>query len=152
MDREPCPWRIIDDAGAAFSMGAIGGSLFHGYKGAKNAPQGFIKRFYGATSTIRMNAAKTGGGFAMWGGMFSVVDCTMAHLRGKEDSLNSITSGALTGALLSIRQGKAAMILSGAIGGLILGLIEGVNLLLNRYQSQSIVSDQIMAQQQQTQH
>jgi mitochondrial import inner membrane translocase subunit TIM17 len=51
-----------------------------------------------------MNAAKTGGGFAMWGGMFSVVDCTMAHLRGKEDSLNSITSGALTGALLSIRR------------------------------------------------
>jgi import inner membrane translocase subunit TIM17 len=108
-----------------------------------------------------MNAAKTGGGFAMWGGMFSVVDCTMAHLRGKEDSLNSITSGALTGALLSIRrkfsltfiiicfnsiifitEGKAAMIFSGAIGGLILGLIEGVNLLINRYQSQSIVSDQ----------
>jgi hypothetical protein len=39
-------------------------------------------------------------------------------------------------------EGKAAMIVSGAIGGLILGLIEGVNLLINRYQSQSIVSDQ----------
>ena len=26
--REPCPWRIIDDCGGAFSMGLIGGSLF----------------------------------------------------------------------------------------------------------------------------
>jgi len=26
--REPCPWRIVDDCGGAFTMGAIGGSLF----------------------------------------------------------------------------------------------------------------------------
>ena len=26
--REPCPWRIIDDCGGAFSMGLIGGSVF----------------------------------------------------------------------------------------------------------------------------
>jgi import inner membrane translocase subunit TIM17 len=24
--REPCPWRIIDDCGGAFSMGLIGGA------------------------------------------------------------------------------------------------------------------------------
>ena len=26
--REPCPWRIIDDCGGAFSMGLIGGRPF----------------------------------------------------------------------------------------------------------------------------
>ena len=26
--REPCPWRIIDDCGGAFSMGLIGGRAF----------------------------------------------------------------------------------------------------------------------------
>ena len=32
------PWRIVEDMGAAFSMGAIGGSIFHAYKGYRNAP------------------------------------------------------------------------------------------------------------------
>ena len=51
-----------------------------------------------------MNAAITGGGFAMWGGMFSVCDCSIARYRQKEDSLNSILSGAITGGLLQIRR------------------------------------------------
>ena len=34
----PSPWRIVDDAGAAFSMGAIGGSIFSYWKGYKNSP------------------------------------------------------------------------------------------------------------------
>ena len=31
--REPCPWRIVDDCGGAFAMGAIGGTVFHSIKG-----------------------------------------------------------------------------------------------------------------------
>lgn len=30
--REPCPDRILDDIGGAFSMGAIGGGMFHAGK------------------------------------------------------------------------------------------------------------------------
>ena len=26
--REPCPWRVVDDCGGAFAMGAIAGTLF----------------------------------------------------------------------------------------------------------------------------
>ena len=33
------PHRIPADAGAAFALGAIGGSVFHFLKGAKNAPK-----------------------------------------------------------------------------------------------------------------
>jgi len=33
------PWRILEDAGGAFAMGAIGGSLWHSIKGFKNSPK-----------------------------------------------------------------------------------------------------------------
>lgn len=41
------------------------------------------------------------GSFAVWGGLFSTIDCGLVRLRGKEDPWNSITSGALTGAILA---------------------------------------------------
>lgn len=43
------------------------------------------------------------GNFAVWGGLFSTIDCTLVHIRKKEDPWNSITSGALTGAILAVR-------------------------------------------------
>lgn len=42
--REPCPWRIVDDCGGAFTMGAIGGAVFQSIKGFRNAPSGFNRR------------------------------------------------------------------------------------------------------------
>lgn len=32
------PWRIVDDCGGAFTMGAIGGGVFQSIKGFRNAP------------------------------------------------------------------------------------------------------------------
>lgn len=32
------PYRIVDDCGGAFAMGAIGGSVFSAFKGYRNAP------------------------------------------------------------------------------------------------------------------
>lgn len=43
------------------------------------------------------------GSFAVWGGLFSTIDCGLVRMRGKEDPWNSITSGALTGAVLAAR-------------------------------------------------
>ena len=43
------------------------------------------------------------GNFAVWGGLFSAIDCSLVYVRKKEDPWNSITSGALTGAILSVR-------------------------------------------------
>lgn len=45
--REPCPWRIVDDCGGAFTMGLIGGGLFQSIKGFRNAPSGMAKRMVG---------------------------------------------------------------------------------------------------------
>ena len=85
-------------------MGTIGGSIFHGIKGYQNSASGYKRRFAGGFTTIRQKATVTGANFAAWGGMFSVVDCSLAYIRQKEDPWNSIGSGFLTGGLLQIRR------------------------------------------------
>uniref|UniRef100_A0A8C3SLA1 Translocase of inner mitochondrial membrane 17B n=1 Tax=Chelydra serpentina TaxID=8475 RepID=A0A8C3SLA1_CHESE len=104
----PCPlvpWRIVDDCGGAFTMGMIGGGVFQAVKGFRNAPMGIRHRFKGSVSAIRIRAPQIGGSFAVWGGLFSTIDCGLVKMRGKEDPWNSITSGALTGAVLASRWG-----------------------------------------------
>jgi len=130
--REPCPWRIVDDCGGAFTMGAIGGSLFQAIKGFRNAPSGTKRRMLGSLSAIKDRAPIIGGNFAIWGGTFSTVDCTLVHLRKKEDPWNSIISGAVTGGILAARNGVPAMAGSAVIGGVLLALIEGVGILFTR--------------------
>ena len=43
------------------------------------------------------------GNFGVWGGLFSTFECSLVAIRRKEDPWNAITSGALTGAVLSAR-------------------------------------------------
>lgn len=104
------------------------------------------------------------GSFAVWGGLFSTIDCGLVRLRGKEDPWNSITSGALTGAILAARSkrkpikhnvpdhikstsliqlilfffpgGPLTMMGSAMMGGILLALIEGFGILLTRYTAQ----------------
>jgi len=132
--REPCPWRIVDDCGGAFAMGAIGGTVFHSIKGFRNAPAG--KRFGGLLSGIKLKAPVTGGNFAVWGGTFSAIDCGLIYIRKKEDPWNSITSGAVTGAILSVRNGAPAMLGSAIVGGVLLAMIEGINIMFTRFTSE----------------
>ncbi|KAL2931751.1 Mitochondrial import inner membrane translocase subunit TIM17-2 [Bienertia sinuspersici] len=128
--REPCPDRILDDLGGAFAMGAVGGSVFHFIKGSINSPKG--ERFLGGVQTMRMSAPRTGGGFAVWGGLFSTFDCAMVYARQKEDPWNSIFAGAATGGFLQMRQGMRASARSAAFGGVLLALIEGAGIMMNR--------------------
>lgn len=131
--REPCPDRILDDVGGAFSMGAVGGSAFHFLKGIYNSPKG--ERLIGGTQAVRMNASRVGGSFAVWGGLFSTFDCTMVYLRQKEDPWNSIIAGAATGGFLQMRQGLASASRSAVFGGVLLALIEGAGIMLNKLMS-----------------
>ncbi|XP_034980004.1 mitochondrial import inner membrane translocase subunit Tim17-A [Zootoca vivipara] len=133
--REPCPWRIVDDCGGAFTMGAIGGGIFQAVKGFRNSPVGVNYRLRGSLTAIKTRAPQLGGSFAVWGGLFSMIDCSMVKARGKEDPWNSITSGALTGAILAARNGPVAMVGSAAMGGILLALIEGAGILLTRFAS-----------------
>ncbi|KAI9168601.1 translocase of the inner membrane [Blastocladiella emersonii ATCC 22665] len=131
--RDPCPWVILNDAGGAFAMGAIGGAGLHFIKGARNAPRG--ERFAGAISSMKARAPVTGGGFGVWGGLFSLFDCTFAGLREKEDSWNSIMSGFVTGGVLAARSGWKASLTSATVGGVLLAMIEGAMVLMNRTQA-----------------
>jgi len=129
--REPCPYRILDDIGGAFAMGAFGGGIWHAAKGARNSPAGV--RFTGSIFAVKARAPILGGAFAVWGGLFSSFDCTFAAVRQKEDPWNSIAAGACTGGTLAARAGWKAMSRSAAVGGILLALIEGLGVLMNNY-------------------
>jgi len=134
-NRDPCPWRILDDCGGAYSLGFLGGGLFSMVGGARNAPKGISSRIMGAMANARIKAPRTAGSFGVWGLTFSLCDCSLVALRRKEDPWNSILSGAGTGFILALRQGMPAAISSAFIGGVLLGMIEGVGIALNRFQA-----------------
>ncbi|KAG2540083.1 mitochondrial import inner membrane translocase subunit TIM17-2-like [Panicum virgatum] len=130
MNREPCPDRILEDAGGAFAMGAVGGSAFHFVKGLYNSPNGH--RLAGGATAVRMHAPRVGGSFAVWGTLFSAFDCAMVYARQKEDPWNSIAAGAFAGATLALRRGPLACGTSAVFGAAFLALIEGAGIMLNR--------------------
>ncbi|KAL3695787.1 hypothetical protein R1sor_009863 [Riccia sorocarpa] len=98
--REPCPDRILDDIGGAFSMGAVGGSAWHFIRGMKNSPRG--ERLLGGTQAVRINAPRIG------------------------------AAGAATGGFLQLRAGMRSATRSAVFGGVLLALIEGAGIMLNR--------------------
>lgn len=130
-DREPCPWRIIDDIGGAFSMGAVAGGGFNLIRGAWNAPS--QSRTIGAVNAISTRGPILGGQFAVWGGLFACCDCSLTAIRQKEDPFNSIISGAVTGGALAARAGPKAMATSAIFGGVILAAIEGMGIVMQSY-------------------
>ncbi|XP_035229660.1 mitochondrial import inner membrane translocase subunit Tim17-B-like isoform X2 [Stegodyphus dumicola] len=97
---------------------------------------GTTRRLQGSLAAIKQRAPIIGGNFAVWGGLFSTIDCSLVHIRKKEDPWNSIASGALTGAVLAVRNGTGAMIGSAVIGGVLLALIEGMGILFTRYSAE----------------
>lgn len=142
-DREPCPWRIIDDIGGAFSMGAIGGGAFHVIRGSWNAPSN--SRFVGGINAMAARGPVLGGQFAVWGGMFACCDCTLTAIRQKEDPWNSIISGATTGGILAARAGPKAVAQAAAIGGVLLALIEGMGIMITKSMSPPLPTPEEMA-------
>ncbi|KAL0936926.1 mitochondrial import inner membrane translocase subunit [Colletotrichum truncatum] len=133
--REPCPWVILTDAGGAFSMGVlamqvIGGTIWHGVKGARNSPAG--ERGIGAMTAIKSRVPVLGGNFAAFGGLLGLYTCAVTGIRHKEDPWNGIAAGLLTGGSLAIRSGyKAAR--NNAIGcGLLMAVFEGVGIVVQR--------------------
>lgn len=65
--------------------------------------QGLSRRFTGSLVAVKQRAPIVGGQFAVWGGLFSTIDCSLVYMRKKEDPWNSIISGAATGGILAAR-------------------------------------------------
>lgn len=121
--RDPCPWVILNDFGGAFAMGCIGGTIWHGIKGARNSPRG--ERLLGSVSAIKARAPVLGGNFGVWGGLFTSFDCTVKSVRQKEDPWNAIIAGFFTGSTLAIRGGPRTAAGAGVMCGILLGVFEG---------------------------
>lgn len=68
----------------------------------------------------------------MWGGLFSTFDCSLVAIRHKEDPWNSIISGAATGGVLAARGGWRAASRSALVGGVLLAMIEGLQIALTK--------------------
>jgi mitochondrial import inner membrane translocase subunit TIM17 len=114
--------------------GALGGGLWNFVKGYRNAPR--HSRLAGGFAAARVRAPILGGNFAVWGGLFSVFDCGLAHARGTEDPWNAILAGGLTGGVLAARSGPAAMGRNAAIGMVLIALIEGLGLAFSKFMVQ----------------
>ena len=123
--REPCPDRFFDDLGGAFSMGALGGAIFYFLKGFYSAPS--RERFRGGLMAVKTRAPILGGSFAMWGGLFSTFDCFLLWYRQEDSPVNAVASGFITGGLLAVRSGFQIAWRNAVAGGVILAIIEGVN-------------------------
>lgn len=70
--RSPCPYRLIDDTGGAFMIGtycrewnnpvgAIGGALWHMFRGWRNSPKG--SHIQGMVYAVKTRAPVLGGIF-----------------------------------------------------------------------------------------
>ena len=75
------------------------------------------------------------GSFAVWGVLFSVFDCSLAAVRRVEDPWNPILAGAATGGMLAARAGVKAIARNAIAGGVILALIEGLQIVLMKQMS-----------------
>ncbi|KFZ66335.1 Mitochondrial import inner membrane translocase subunit Tim17-A, partial [Podiceps cristatus] len=124
------PWRIVDDCGGAFTMGAIGGGIFQAIKGFRNSPVGVNHRLRGSLTAIKTRAPQLGGSFAVWGGLFSMIDCKSYKMPSNApQKKKSVVLWVL------FLDGPVAMVGSAAMGGILLALIEGAGILLTRFAS-----------------
>ncbi|CAE6447783.1 unnamed protein product [Rhizoctonia solani] len=116
--RDPCPYVILNEAGAGFVTGAIGGGIWHGIKGARHAPKVIVifchlvpenkrldqgSRLEGAAYALKARSPAVAGNFAAWTGLLSAFNCAITGYRQKNDIWNGVFSGAGTGGCLSAR-------------------------------------------------
>ena len=133
-------YRVFEDMGSAFCLGAVGGGLWHFVKGYRNAPK--HARLAGGLSAARVRAPILGGNFGVWGGLFAVFDCTLAFGRGVEDPWNAILAGGLTGGVLAARAGPRAIGRNAAMGMVLIALIEGLGIAISKFTMSRMIAMQ----------
>lgn len=140
MNTVPCPGRIIIDLGDGFSTGCALGAIWYFVKGSYYAVR--RERIKGGLMLLRSRAPILGGSFCMWACIFSVSSCCMVYLRQREDPINSVIAGFTTGFVLAIRGGLRNACRSAVIGGLFLGIIEGIMVMHQQYQKRKQIIDE----------
>ncbi|PSN43869.1 Mitochondrial import inner membrane translocase subunit Tim17-B [Blattella germanica] len=134
--RKTCPWRILEDAGGAFSLGCIGGSVLESISGFRFAPCGLRRRFIGSLESIKANTPRIAGVFALWATTYSTVECVLLYKRGK-DSWNVLISGAAAGGMVMVRHGLPSMATNAIMTGIALSLLNQIFMSLGNSDAQS---------------
>lgn len=75
----------MDDCDGVFMMGTIGDGIFQAVKGVHNSPVGVNHRLRGSLTALKTRALKLGGSFAVQGGQFFMIGCSMFQVGRKED-------------------------------------------------------------------
>ena len=79
----------------------------------------------------------------MWAGLYSLSECALIGLRQKDDDINKIASGAITGGALAWRAGPRIAMKNGLIGGIFLGAIVLFEKIAIKYQKRMELKEQI---------
>jgi mitochondrial import inner membrane translocase subunit TIM17 len=117
--------------------------MWHFVKGYRNAP--IHSRLSGGLTAARIRAPILGGNFGVWGGLFAVFDCSLAFARGVEDPWNAIMAGGLTGGVLAARAGPRAIGRNAVVGMVLIALIEGVGIAINKFTMNRMMAMQAAA-------
>lgn len=129
--RDPCPHRILEETGASFCTGFLASAALSSLRYLARwdahtpSPSAALSRAHAA-------AVSAGSTLAIRAAVFSAADCLMAHARGKDDFLNTVSAGFAAGYITSAGGRRHA--LRNAVGGaLILSSLE----LLGRAQARA---------------
>ncbi|CAI9777238.1 unnamed protein product [Fraxinus pennsylvanica] len=129
------PWfdRLLDQTVDYFLVGIVGGSAFNMLKGMYNSPKG--ERLIRGLQAVRMNAPRFGSNCGIFGGLSSVLESFMIHVRQKDDPWNSVLSDATAVGLVKMHRGLGPTSHSALIFGSGMALLEGYLIVKNRVQS-----------------
>ena len=82
---------------------------------------------------MKKRAPVLGGSFALWARMFSSCESLLIHLKNKEDFINPIVSGFVTGWLFAARARSRVAFRNAVFGSIILGCIYLVEIGMIKY-------------------
>ncbi|KAG9448773.1 hypothetical protein H6P81_008738 [Aristolochia fimbriata] len=97
-----------------FAMGVVGSSTLDFLKGVNDSPRGM--RLVGGSQAVRMNTPRSAGSMALFGGLYSVFECSMAYIRQKEDPWNPIIGNAAVCGFHWRKEGFRAVTRATAVG------------------------------------
>ncbi|CAI9778361.1 unnamed protein product [Fraxinus pennsylvanica] len=129
------PWfdHLLDQTGEFFRVGIVGGPAFYTLKGMYNSPKG--ECLIRGLQAVRVNAPRCAGHCAVWGGLTSVFESSLIHVRKKDDPWTSVLSNAAAAGLLELCRGLGPASRSALIFGSGMAIFQGYLIVKNRVQS-----------------
>ncbi|KAJ9464368.1 Mitochondrial import inner membrane translocase subunit TIM17-2 [Diplonema papillatum] len=119
--KEPCWWRVVEEAGIGYLFGVVLGTGSAVVQGARLGVPGTRFRVI----RDRLVTQTNGSTLAAWTAAFAMTECSVIQLRGgTEDCINPTIAGAGAGFFTSLSGGRRAALQGAKWGALLLGTFE----------------------------